>query len=166
MKRRTFTIQTKEVIKTLSSFLESQPLEPILEVTVSEKKKDRTVDQNRLYRLWGGIIADELGWAREDLYSDLRRRFLVQIYERDDQGFAEMVNSIRKVYSMGMQDQATKMHDYIVERTSTASATVKQFMEYLKEIERDMAGKGIVLPHPEDRYYSAMGMKQSNKGNP
>jgi len=162
MKRRIFTIQSKTVIKSLAVFLESQPLDPILEVIVQEKKKDRTVDQNRLYRLWGGIISEELGWSREDLYSDLRRRFLVQIYERDDQGFAEMVNSIRKVYSMGMQKRATKMHDYIVERTSTASATVKQFMEYLKEIERDMAGKGIILPHPEDRYYSAMGIKQQN----
>jgi hypothetical protein len=34
MKRRTFTISTKEVIETLASFLESQPLEPVLQVDV------------------------------------------------------------------------------------------------------------------------------------
>ncbi len=159
MKRRIFTIRSEEVIKNLSSFLESLPLEPTFEVIVQEKKKDRTVDQNRLYRLWGNIISDELGWLKKDVYSYLRKNHLVQIYERDDQGFAEMLNSIRKVYSMGMQKRADEMHGYIVERTSTASATVKQFMEYLKEIERDMAGKGIVLPHPSDRYQSAMGIK-------
>ena len=110
--------------------------------------------------LWITIIADELGLTKEDVHEDLKRRLLCPIYERDDQGYSEMVESIRKVYSMGMQDRAINMHNYIVERTSTTSATVKQFTEYLKEIERDMIDKGIALPHPEDRYYSAMGMKQ------
>jgi hypothetical protein len=65
-----------------------------------------------------------------------------------------------------MVEDAIKMHAYIVEQTSTADASVKQFMEYLKQIERDMTDRGIPLPHPEDRYNSAMGVKQqSNKGN-
>lgn len=159
MKRRTFTIRSKEVIKTVASFLESLPLEPVIEIIIQEKKKDRTVAQNRLYRLWGNVISDELGWAKNDVYTYLRKSHLCQIYERDDQGYAEMVNSIRKVWSMGMRKDAEKMHDYIVERTSTASATVKQFMEYLKEIERDMTEKGIPLPHPEDLYNNSMGIK-------
>ncbi len=160
MKRRIFTIQSKEVIKNLASFLESLPLEPTVEVIVHEKEKDRTVAQNRLYRLWGGIIAEELGWKRKAVYRYLRKEHLLKIYERDDQGQAEMMNAIRKVWTSGMKQDAKKMHDYIVKRTSTASATVKQFMEYLKEIERDMAGKGIVLPHPEDRYNISMGIRK------
>ena len=163
MKRRIFTIRSEVVIKNLTSFLESLPLEPEIEVIVQEKKKDRTVAQNRLYRLWGGEISENLGWSRKEVYAYLRRKFLVQIYERDDQGFAEMVDSIRKVYSMGMQKRATKIHDYIVERTSTGSATLKQFMEYLKEIERYAAENGIPLTFPDDRYYSAMGIKQQKK---
>lgn len=163
MKRRIFTIRSKEVIKTLASFLESLPDNPIIEVIVQEEKKDRTVAQNRLYRLWGGEISEELGWSRKAVYEYLRRNYLCQIYERDDQGYAEMVNSIRKVYLIGMKDRATKMHDYIVERTSTADATLKQFMEYLKEIERYAAENGIPLTFPEDRYHSAMGIKQQNQ---
>ena len=161
MKRRIYTLRTDEVKKNLASFLESLPLDPLIEVIVQEKKKDRTVAQNRLYRLWGGIIAQELGWSGDEVYDDLRRRFLCKIYERDDQGYAEMINSIRKAYSMGMHGQATKMHNYIVKMTSTASATTKQFAEYLNEIERDMMGRDIVLPHPEDRYNSAMGIKDN-----
>lgn len=160
MKRRTFIIESEQVIDILTKFLKSQPAEPVLEVTVEEKQKDRTIAQNRLYRLWGGVIADELGWDRKDVYTYCRKEHLMGIYERDDKGHAEMMRSVRKVWTMGMKQDAERMHDYIVDRISTASATVKQFMEYLKEIEKDMAGKGIILPHPEDRYYSAMGIKR------
>ncbi|GAG45758.1 unnamed protein product, partial [marine sediment metagenome] len=155
-----FIINSKASTKNVVAFIESQPDTPVLVVEIYEQKKDRTVDQNRLYRLWGGIISDELGWARKDVYTYLRREHLCKIYERDDQGYAEMVNSIRNVWKKGMQKEAEKMHDYIVERTSSADATVKQFMEYLKQIEHDMTDRGIPLPHPEDRYNSAMGIKQ------
>jgi hypothetical protein len=160
MKRRTFTINSKEVIKNLASFLETLPLEPVVEVIVQEKKKDRTVAQNRLYRLWGNLIADELGWERNYTYRFFRKFFLIHIYERDHQGHAEALKAIREVYILGAKVPAKKMHDYIVERISTADATLKQFTEYLKQIERFSAENGIVLPYPEDRYYSAMGIKQ------
>ena len=103
MKRRIFTIRSKDIIKHLTVFLESQPLEP---------------------------------------------------------GFAAMIKSVRNVHTLGYKAESKAMASQIVKMTSTTGATTKQFTEYLKEIERDMIGKGIVLPHPEDRYYSAMGIKQ------
>lgn len=160
MKRRTFTIRSKEVIENLTSFLESLPLEPEIEVIVQEKKKDRSIEQNSLLWVWITIIADEMGLTKEDVHNDLKRRLLVPIFERDEPAFAEMMQSIRKVYTVGHKVEAQKMFDHIVRMTSTTGATVKQFTEYLKDIEKDMTGKGIVLPHPEDRYYSAMGMKE------
>lgn len=160
MKRRVFTIRTEAVIDNLTAFLKSQPLEPILEVTVEEHKKDRTVAQNRLYRLWCSIIADEYGWSEKDIAKHYRKKFLIPIYERDHQGTAEMMQAVRKVYSLKAHKEALQMYDYVAERISTADAKVKQFIEYLRKIELDAAENGIVLPRPEDRYYQAMGTKK------
>ena len=160
MKRRTFTIRSKKVIKNLTAFLESQPIEPTLEVAVYEHKQDRSILQNSLLWLWITIIADEMGLTKEDVHNDLKKRLLVPIYERDEPGFAAMINAVRKVHTIGHKEEAAAMGKQIVKLTSTTGATVKQFTEYLKEIEKDMTGKGIILPRPEDRYFSAMGIKQ------
>lgn len=160
MKTRTFIIHSENEIKRLSTFLEAQPKEPLIQVVVSEHKKDRTVEQNRLYHLWLTIIADELGETKEDAHYDLRRRILLPIYERDDLGYADMLNAVRKVHKLGGKAEAKIQADFIIKHTSTTAANIKQFTEYLKEIERDMVGKGIILPRPEDRYYQAMGIKQ------
>jgi hypothetical protein len=161
MKKRTFIIRSENEISRLSTFLKSQPKEPVLEVIVQDHKKDRTAQQNSLYRLWNSIISDELGWSKEEVEENFKRRFLVPIYERDDIGYAEMIQSVRRVYSQGLKDDANAMFEHIVKLTSTANAKVKQFMEYLKDIERDMADKGIILPHPEDRYIDAVGGKKN-----
>jgi len=137
-------------------FLEAQPEKPILEVIVKEHKKDRSVAQNRLMWNWITIIANELGMTKEDVHEDFKKRLLVPIYERDDDGYAEMINAIRKIYSDGFKSEALKMHNHIVKLTSTTAATVKEFSEYLNEIEKDSIEKGIILPHPEDMYAEAM----------
>ena len=162
MKTRTFIIRSDNEIKRLNTFLEAQPKEPLLEVVVRGHKKDRSVSQNSLMWLWITIVSDELGWTKEEVHEDLKRRLLVPIYERDDTGFAAMIKAVRKVHTEGFKADAKAMSAQIIRMTSTTGATVKQFTEYLKEIERDMISKGISLPHPEDRYYSALGIKQNS----
>lgn len=160
MKRRTFIIEHEIIIDNLVDFLRSLPLEPKIEVIVQEQKKDRTLAQNSLLWTWITIIADELGETKEDVHDDLKKRLLVPIYERDEPGFAAMIQAVRKVHTLGHKKDAAAMAKQIVKLTSTTGATVKQFTEYLKEIERDMIGKGISLPHPVDRYFDAMGIKE------
>lgn len=156
MNQKTFIIRDRTVLKHLMAFLEAQPEEPLLEVVVKKHQEDRTIKQNSLMWLWITVIGHELGWTKTDVHFDLRKRLLVPIYERDDEGYAAMINSIRKLYTKGFKQEATTMHNQIVKMTSTTSAKVKQFAEYLTDIERDMAGKGIILPHPEDRYYESL----------
>jgi hypothetical protein len=160
MKRRIYTIRSETVIDNLTAFLKSQPEKPLLEVIVQEKKKDRTAEQNGLLWFWITIIAKERGSTKEDVHDDLKERLLVPIYERDEPGFAEMMVSIRKVYTQGFKQDALKMHKHIVKLTSTTSADTKQFAEYLREIEKDQAEKGLILPRKEDQYNYAMGIKQ------
>lgn len=157
--RKTFIIHSKEQIERLSNFLLMQPEKPLLEVVVSNHKKDRSALQNSLYWMWITIIADELGWLKEDVHSDLKKRILLRIYERDDDGYASMINTVRKLHTDGFKQDSKKLADQIIKLTSTVVATTKQFTEYLNEVERDMLTKGISLPHPEDRYQQAMGIK-------
>jgi hypothetical protein len=163
MKRKTFTIRSNDVISRLTAFLLEQPKEPLLEVIVQEYKKDRSAVQNSLMWYWFTIISNGWGWSKDEVHDYYKRRFLVRIYERDDIGYALMINSVRKVYSQGFKKDAHAMMKHIVKLTSTTNAKVKQFMEYLKDIERDAASKGIMLPRPEDRYYAATGERQNAK---
>ena len=157
--KKTFTIRSNDVISRLVAFLNAQPKEPLLEVTVKDYKQDRSVAQNSLMWLWITIVADEWGWLKEDVHIYFKRRLLVPIYERDNEGYATMIHAVRRVHTHGFKEEAKTMSDQIVRLTSTTNADVKQFTEYLNEIERDMQSKGIPLPHPDDRYYSAMGIK-------
>jgi len=84
----------------------------------------------------------------------------VKIFERDDEGYSEMVDAIRSVYKNGMKAEAHALHDKIVELTSTTQANVHQFHEYLEDIERECAEQQIVLPHPDDLYFSAFGISR------
>jgi hypothetical protein len=164
MKR--FVLRSTEVVQAARNFLASLPLEPIQELIVRDAKKDRTAAQNSLYWHWLTIIASELGSTKEDQHTYYKKHILVHIYERDDADYAEMIESVRRVHRQGNIKDAKHLADMIVRLTSTTDASVKQFTEYLNELEKDAFEKGITLPHPEDRYYEAMGIKEPNTGQP
>lgn len=155
MKQKTFVIRDAQVLSRLVAFIEAQPAKPVIECIVRDHRKQREVIQNSLYWRWLTVIAYELGVTKEDVHYDCKKRMLVPIYERDDSGYAEMLYSIRRLYKHDPRD-GNALFDQIVKLTSTTNATVKQFAEYLTEIERDMMGKGIALPHKEDQYWDAL----------
>lgn len=126
------------------------PLLPVMEVIIREHKKDRSADQNALYWKWLSIIGNELGESKEAVHERYKDAYLVQIYERDDPDYAEMINSLRTVWKQGMKTEAVQLRKRIVALTSTTTATVKQMSEYMTEIERHAATLAIQLPHPED----------------
>lgn len=132
------------------------PLEPVHEVWIREHKKDRSVAQNSLLWKWLTIIGSELGHSKEDMHEQYKDKFLCQIYERDNPEYAEMIQTLRVIWKSGMQCEAKELRKQIVALTSTTTATVKQFTEYLHSIEHHAASLGINLPHPED-YYEVMG---------
>jgi hypothetical protein len=158
--KKTFIIKDESIIEKLVYFLRNWKESEPWEVIVRPYKADRSVSQNSLYWMWVTVVSNEIGLTKEEVHEDLKKRMLVPIYERDEPGYCEMVNSLRKLYTEGFREESKELHKQIVRLTSTTSATVKQFAEYLTEIERDMVGRGIFLPHPEDRYYEAIGTKQ------
>jgi hypothetical protein len=130
--------------------LKSLPLDPVHEVDFREFKKNRTLEQNALMWKWFTIIGNELGEPKEDVAERYKDKFLVNIYERDDPDYAEMVQALREVWRHGMKSEALNLRKRIVALTSTTTATVKQLSEYMTNIEHDAASLAISLPHPED----------------
>lgn len=160
MIQKTFIIRSPEVINSVSEFLKAIPDEPLIEVVIRNHRKDRTAAQNRLLWTWVTLIAEEIGLTKEETHECLKKRLLVPIFERDDVNYAEMINSIRNLYTKGFKQDALSMHKQIARMTSTTSASVKQFAEYLTDIEKDSANKGIILPRPEDLYYDSLMVKK------
>ena len=110
-------------------------------VEIKADKATRSTRQNRLYRLWLGIISDETGQEVEDQFEDgkwhkgLHTRFKCDYISKEF-----------------YDDGAIKI-------PSTKKLKVKEFANYLEQIDRSMAEMGIVLPHPDDLYWEAMGIK-------
>jgi len=131
------------------AILSAMALEPVMEVVIREHKKDRSAEQNALYWQWLTIIGNELGETKEEVHEHYKDKFLVNIYERDNADYAEMVQSLREVWKHGMKQEAIELRKKIVALTSTTTATTHQMSEYMTNIERDAAALAIRLPQVE-----------------
>jgi hypothetical protein len=143
-------ISSEELRSRAFEVISAIPLTPPHEVIVREHKKDRSICQNSLLWKWYTIIAAELGESKEDVHERYKDKYLVNIYERDNPEYAEMVQSLRVVYQKGMKQEALSLRKRIVALTSTTTATVAQMSEYMTNVDRDAASLAINLPHPED----------------
>ena len=133
------------------TIIKALPLEPLTEIIIQEHKRNRSVEANALYWKWLTIIGNELGESKEEIHERYKDKFLVQIYERDNPEYAEMIQSLRSIWQQGMKSEALNLRKRIVALTSTTTATVKQMSEYMTSIEHDAASLAIMLPHPDDQ---------------
>ena len=120
------------------------------EVIIREYKVNLSGQQRKLYWFWLGIIGNELGYDKDALHLIMKKQFLIQIYVREHEGFAEMVEAVKQVKA---KDEKTwrVLADHILENTSIMDAKVSEMKEYLTAIDRDAASNDIRLPLPADR---------------
>lgn len=157
--KKTFVIRDRDIIARVTSYLEAQPLEPLLEIVVKLHHKDRSLEQQSLMWVWITVVANEWGWTKDEVHEYFKKKHLVKIYERDEEGYSSMIQAVRLIHTKGLKQEAKAMSKEIIRMTSTTAATVKQFTEYLNDIEKEMIGRGFSLPHPSD-YNSTMGIKK------
>lgn len=139
-------ISSEELRNRAVAVIASLPLDKVHEVIIKPHKKDRSLDQNALYWKWLTVIAADLGETKEDVHERYKGKYLVNIYERDNPEYAEMVQSIRNIWRQGMKKEATALRNSIVSLTSTTAATVPQMSEYMNAVEQDAIKLGIRLP--------------------
>ena len=102
-------------------------------VEVKLYEKTRSKAQNRLYWKWLTVISDYTGHTKEELHAELAYRFLEPLVLTIEGKEVTMVRS-------------------------TTGLKVKEFTEYLNDIEMFAHDLSLVLPYPEDLYYEAMGL--------
>ena len=99
-------------------------------LSLSVKRKIRSVSQNALYWLWLTCIEKETGNDKIDLHEYFKQEFLGHITK-------EVFNT--EVYPL----------------RSTTGLNTKEFTDYLNKIQVFVASElGIVLPLPEDQHFS------------
>lgn len=129
-------------------------LEPNTEIVVSVKKATqeqlRKSSANRLMWAWltdmqNTDVNEYAGMTKEAWHFEMKKRFLVPIYERENPEFALTVEMIRTVYRANLKAEANHLFESIVREASTTTATVQEFAEYLTCIEGFCREKGIWL---------------------
>ncbi len=105
------------------------------DVTVTLHREKRSVPQNRLYRLWLGLISDETGHNADDLHEAFKTMF-IGVKGVDVGGFEATIP------------------------LSTTGLDTMQFTGFLEKLEAFVTSElGIILPHPEDVFWSEFEQK-------
>lgn len=137
-------INSEQVRSRAVHIIQGLPLDVVHQVCIKPYKRDRSAEQNALMWKWLTIIGAELGNTKDEQHDIYKLMFLVPIFIRDNQDYAEMW---RTVSALGSYEAMLKRE--ILKLTSTTQANVKQMSEYLDDIQRNAAELGIRLPAPE-----------------
>lgn len=121
-----------EVIEEIQALNLSKPWKVIIELY----KKSRSLAQNRLYFMWITGIGKKLGYFTDEMHMVLALKFLPPV-----------------TVEWGGRK--------IVSAKSTSSLNVKEFTDYLNQIEIFATSElGLNLPHPADTYYEALSIRE------
>jgi len=137
-------IRNDHDLRMLVSFLEQRD-KPF---TVSVRKgADRTVDQNRLQRLWCNEAAEQRGdVTAEDVRAECKLRIGVPIMRAASEEFREKYDRIIKPhpYEVKLEMMAEPL-DFPVTRIMTT----KEKAEYLDAMHALFTGEGFILTEPK-----------------
>lgn len=140
MKQKRILLQGRGQVELIATVLGNLELDGSIEVIIRDYKKDRSFEQNRLYWKWLGIIAAESEDTSASMHEFCKRKFLVPILATK-KPFYDLLMVVARG---GTEDDRKELAKVI----STTRLTVKQFTEYLNEIEKHAASLSIVLPQP------------------
>ena len=112
---------------------------------------DRSLAANRLAFAWYKSIGKQTGDDSHWVRCFCKLTFGVPILCEHNDDFSDWCGHV--LYKMSYPTQI----DSMVWIEVTRLFTVKQFTQYLTDIEHHYGSEGISLPHPEDAYYEAMG---------
>ncbi len=130
-KEQRYLIETPERAYQIACLVNGLNTSRKWEVIIKPYQKKRTDRQNGLYWVWIGIIADELGYEKDDLHDILRERFL----------------PVRREMVLGIERKR-------LTSTSSRDFTAQMMADYMNHIHRFAAQEfGILLPNSDEEYF-------------
>ncbi len=122
----------------------------LLRVVIDQKQDDRSTAQNRLMWMWYDQIGKKTGQDKDSLHYEFKKRFLIYIYRRDDQDFAETCNAIAMLKQNECEEYRV-IAEQVIRLCSTTKLSVKQMTEYLNYVHDFAVVKlGVYLTVPDD----------------
>lgn len=101
------------------------------DVSILAHREKRSITQNKLYWMWVGIIADEIGYTNRD---ELHEVFKMMFLGSKNVEIADITHKIP---------------------LSTMSLDTAGFTHFLERLEAWAGSElGVILPHPEDAYWA------------
>ena len=123
--------------------IDGLPRDGSIEVCIRKHQNNRTLAQNRLMHKWFEFINN---WAFEST-GQAKGMIAWKWYFKD-------------LY-LGYESFETAKGKVIEQIKSTAGCSTKELTEFLEKIDAHcMTEWGLQLPHPDDLYYEAMGIKR------
>ena len=124
-------------------------------VTIGKDDESRSLKQNRLSHMWYAYLGKETGQGRYVQRATCKWHYGVPIL-REDKDFEAFYSAALAPLTYEQQIDAMEFVPV------TRLMTVHQFAEYLNEIDRQSAARGVVLPQPADLYWNAL-MKEADR---
>ena len=155
MQKAVFPIQSHADITKAIGFMHTYYTQAIesgkpLVVRINQTPDERSAAQNRLYWKWIGEIRRKTGQDENSLHYEFKKKFLIYIYRRDDQEFAETCNAIAMLKQNECEEYRV-IAEQVIRLCSTTKLSVKQMTEYLNYV-HDFAVTqlGVHLTVPDD----------------
>lgn len=140
----TRVVKTEADIKLLVRYLYAQKRPFTVDIT---KGAHRTVEQNRLQRLWMNEIAEQLGdMTPEEARGYCKLTIGVPILRADNEGFRERYDAVLK--PLGYEQKLQIMMEPL-DLPVTRLMTTVQKSTYLDRIVQHFAEQGVRLTQPE-----------------
>ena len=118
-------------------------------VKICEHQETRRLKQNRLAFLWYKFMGQATGHGYKHEHHVNKLIYGVPIIRADDEVNRFLSLSLDR---LTYEEQILAM-EYI---PVTSLMKVRQFAEYLTEVDQQAADRGINLPHPDDLYWAAL----------
>ncbi len=133
--KKKIILKNEQIRKHLIEEILNLPLDPVHVVEIKPYKRNRSQEQNAFYWKLLRIMSEDLGYSVDELHEEMKKRFLLPYLIEKEPELAEMVE--------GKEDMLARI-------ISTTTLNVKEFSEYLAEIEKLAVSLGIRIPYKED----------------
>ena len=138
MQKAVFPIQSHADITKAINYMHTHYTQAIesgkpLVVRINQTPDERSAAQNRLYWKWIGEIRRKTGQDEDSLHYEFKKKFLIYIYRRDDQDFAETCNAIAMLKQNECEEYRV-IAEQVIRLCSTTKLSVKQMTEYLNYV--------------------------------
>lgn len=163
--RQEFVVTDKKVRFRAYEAVKAITSDPVMKVTITEYKKNRSAAQNSLYWAWLTDCQDttcneHAGKTKDDWHLEFKEKSLLNIFLKDENKiYAKLLGALYQIKVDFGSDAYELQYEFIIDKLSTTEANVAQFTEYLTDIERFCHSVGIYLRTDSDMYRQAMGMR-------